>query len=102
MDYVTVGRVGDIEEGKGRTFEAAGRKLAVVLAGGTYYALDDLCSHAEASLGEGRVEEGQVECPRHGALFDLATGAAASLPAVKPVGSHPVRVSGDEIQVGVE
>ena len=101
MEFVTVARTGEIEDGGGRAFEVVGRKIAVFLVDGSYYALDDVCSHAEASLGEGVVMGGEVECPRHGALFDLATGEAVTLPAVESVATHPVRVSGDEIQVGV-
>ena len=57
---------------------------------GTYYALDDTCSHEDASLAEGWIEAGEVECPLHAAQFCLRTGEALCLPATKGVGVHRV------------
>lgn len=67
--------------------DANGTAIAVVRLDGRMYAIDDCCSHAKASLAEGELiaEEASVECPRHGATFDLATGEALSLPATAPV-----------------
>lgn len=59
---------------------------------GTFHALDDTCSHEEASLSEGWVEDGEVECPLHSARFCLADGRAMCLPATEPVATHRVEV----------
>lgn len=64
---------------------------------GTYYALDDTCSHEYASLSEGWVEAGGVECPLHATRFCLANGVPQCLPATKPVRTHRVEVRGDEV-----
>lgn len=56
------------------------------------FAIGDRCSHAEASLAEGEVFDGSVECPRHGSEFDLRTGEPSSLPATSPVPSYPVTI----------
>jgi 3-phenylpropionate/trans-cinnamate dioxygenase ferredoxin subunit len=56
------------------------------------HAIADECSHAEASLSEGEVFDGEVECPRHGALFDITSGRALTLPATKPVAVHATEV----------
>ena len=53
--------------------------------GDVVYAIGDRCSHAEASLAEGEIFDGEVECPRHGSAFDLATGMPQTLPATRPV-----------------
>lgn len=66
--------------------------VAVFVSEGQYYAISDTCSHSEASLAEGWVENGKVECPLHFAQFDLATGAACSLPAIFPVKTYPLTV----------
>ncbi|MEO7447465.1 MAG: bifunctional 3-phenylpropionate/cinnamic acid dioxygenase ferredoxin subunit [Humibacillus sp.] len=64
---------------------------------GTYYALDDTCSHEDASLSEGWVEDGAVECPLHSTRFCLADGVPQCLPATRPVATHRVEVRGDEV-----
>ena len=63
------------------------------------YALDDLCTHAEASLSEGEVFDCKVECPLHGAEFDLKTGEALTLPATKPVTVFTTEIDGDSLVI---
>lgn len=64
-----------------------------------FYALDNTCSHALASLADGWVEDDCIECPVHAAAFSLRTGEALSLPASEPVGTHVVEVRDGEIWV---
>ena len=64
---------------------------------GDYFAVDNTCSHALASLAEGWVEEQTIECPLHSASFCLKSGEALSLPATEPVGTHKLELRGDEI-----
>ncbi len=66
---------------------------------GTFYAMDDTCSHEEASLAEGWVEGGEVECPLHSARFCLSNGQALCLPATEPVRAHRVDVRGNDVYV---
>lgn len=73
--------------------------IAVFNADGHLYAIDDTCSHQDASLSEGWLEDCFVECPLHEALFDLRTGMPSCLPAKKPVRTHPVVVDGGHIYV---
>ena len=68
---------------------------------GSYYALDDTCSHEDASLAEGWIEAGEVECPLHGARFDIRTGKALSLPAVVAVRTYPVKVEDGSLLIAV-
>ena len=65
-----------------------------------YYAMDDLCTHDGGPLAEGILDGDVIECPRHGARFDVKTGAVLCLPAVTPVPVYDVKVVGDEIKVG--
>jgi 3-phenylpropionate/trans-cinnamate dioxygenase ferredoxin component len=76
--------------------------IAVFNVGGTLFAISDICTHAEASLSEGGVDGETVECPLHGACFDLRTGEALTPPAVEPVQTFPVVVQEDEIYVEIE
>lgn len=67
---------------------------------GTIHAVDDTCTHAEISLADGFIEGRTVECWAHGARFDLATGAALTLPATEPLRRHPVYVEDGIVYVG--
>ncbi|MEM1335798.1 MAG: non-heme iron oxygenase ferredoxin subunit [Actinomycetota bacterium] len=71
-----------------------GRKIAIVRIDDDVYAIGDTCSHADVSLSNGFVEADDcaIECPKHGAAFDLKTGEALSLPAIRPVPSYDIAV----------
>jgi 3-phenylpropionate/trans-cinnamate dioxygenase ferredoxin component len=102
---VEIGKTTDIPEGEARRFVVERIEIAVANAGGgRFYAVDDICSHAEASLSEGEVDvdDETIECPRHGSVFDLATGKPRSLPATAPVLTFPVKVEGDTILIELE
>ena len=75
------------------------QELAVFRIGGQYYAIEDVCTHDGGPVAEGALEGDVIECPRHGARFNVKTGAALSLPAVSPVPVYRVRIEGDDIQV---
>jgi 3-phenylpropionate/trans-cinnamate dioxygenase ferredoxin subunit len=64
---------------------------------GSFWALDDTCTHAEASLAEGWVEDGQVECPIHSSRFCLRTGKVSGLPATTDARCHRLEVRGEEV-----
>ena len=100
--FVRIAACDEIPEGQGRRFEVGGRRIAVFRVEGIFYAIDDRCSHAEASLSEGTVWGHEVECPRHGATFDLRTGQPTGLPATEPVRSYSVRIEGDDLLVAVD
>ncbi|HLI26856.1 MAG TPA: bifunctional 3-phenylpropionate/cinnamic acid dioxygenase ferredoxin subunit [Chloroflexota bacterium] len=101
-EFVRVARVDEVPPGQGKLVEAGGRYIALFNVDGQYYAIDDECTHAAASLSEGFVEGTVVECPLHGGQFDLRTGEAVWSPAVIPVATYAVRVEGDEIWVDPE
>jgi len=96
---VRVARWDALAEGVGRPVVAAGRRLALFRVGDEVFALGDRCSHAEASLAEGEAAAGTVECPRHGATFDLHTGAALTFPATRAVPVYPAEVVDGEVFV---
>ncbi len=100
---IRVAKVGDIEDGEAikvpRIQTGTLDDIAVFNDGGEFSALDDTCSHEDASLSEGWVEDGTVECPLHAARFCLRDGSALSLPATSGVASHRVEIDGDDIVV---
>ncbi len=100
-----VAKTSDIPEGEVRRFVADRIEIAVAnLGNGQFLAVDDICSHAEASLSEGEVDIDleTIECPRHGSTFDLRTGRPRSLPATVPIVTFPVKVEGDAILIELE
>lgn len=100
--FVRVGRTSDVAGGRPAVFTIEDRQIAVYRLADGWYAIDDVCTHDGGPLAEGDVEDGGVAvCPRHGARFDIRTGAALSFPAVTPVDTYPVRVEGDDLLVGL-
>ena len=79
-----------------------GEEIVVVKWEGEFFALEDRCSHQDFPLSDGEVMDGQLECIFHGARFDVRTGEAVQLPAIRPVRTFPVEVRGDDIFVQVE
>ena len=84
--------IADLPDGRGVVVEVEGERIALFRSGDTVHAVGDRCSHADASLAEGDLFDGEVECPRHGSPFDLTTGKPGSLPATRPVPVFPVTV----------
>jgi 3-phenylpropionate/trans-cinnamate dioxygenase ferredoxin subunit len=98
--FVTVAKVGEIPPGGVRIVRIDDVEVAVFHVDGAYYALEDVCTHDGGPLAEGPLDGHVVECPRHGARFDVRTGAVLALPATAPVPTYEVRIQGDDIQVG--
>jgi len=93
----------ELEPGAARIVEVGDRKIGVFNAGGELYAIEDRCSHDDGPLAEGlfNPERCTVECPRHGALFDLETGRPKTLPAYLPVDIFSVRDEDGTIKLEV-
>ncbi len=79
-----------------------GKRLALFRIGDDFYVIGDVCSHEWASLSEGDLWDYDVECPLHGAAFDVRTGEPQSLPATKPVPTYSVRVSDGRVMVNLD
>jgi 3-phenylpropionate/trans-cinnamate dioxygenase ferredoxin subunit len=101
-EYVRVARRADIPPGRMVRVEAGGHVIAVANLDGEFYAIDDTCSHEEASLSEGGLTGEVVVCPRHGARFNVRTGRVLSLPAVRSVATYAVKVEGEDVLVATE
>jgi 3-phenylpropionate/trans-cinnamate dioxygenase ferredoxin subunit len=99
---IRVASLTDLPDGRGVRADVAGHRIALFRFGETVHAIGDRCSHAEASLAEGEVFDGAVECPRHGSEFDLTTGEPSSFPATKPVPVYRAEVVGGDVFVTLE
>lgn len=96
-----VGHVDSFQDGEVVAAIAGGHKVAVFRLGEDIFALKDLCSHGNARLSDGYIEDGCVECPLHQGLIDIRTGAPCSAPVTEPVRCYPVRISGEQVEVDV-
>ena len=102
MAFEKIGTKSDIPAGTVRVFEVNGRSLCVAnLDGAEFYAIDNLCTHDNGPLGEGTLADGLVECPRHGARFDVRSGKVLSFPAIVDIPAYPVRVEDGEVLIGL-
>lgn len=89
------------ELGPGQVKRIDDLPIAVFNVNGALFAIGDICTHAEASLSEGRVDGYTVECPLHGACFDLQTGEALTPPATDPVQTFAVVLQDHNVYVEV-
>ena len=101
-DFVKLTETGDVAPGQVKVYEVGGRQIALCNVDGTFYAIDDVCTHDGGSLDQGELDGAQIECPRHGARFDVRTGRALVLPAVVPVRTYPVEVEGTSVKASLD
>jgi 3-phenylpropionate/trans-cinnamate dioxygenase ferredoxin subunit len=100
-EFVRVSLVNEIPD-PGKLLVEVGERLVVLIhAAGHWYALDDVCTHDGGPLSEGPLDvaKGTLACPRHGAKFDIKTGAALTMPATKATVAHDVKIDGDRVFV---
>lgn len=99
---VRVGDPADFPAGQVKVVDADGERVAVANVDGILYAFEDRCTHDDGPLGEGHLEGCQVICPRHGARFDVRSGAVLRMPAVVPVGTYPLHVVDGAVEIELE
>ena len=99
-DFVKVGQTSDLSNGEIMLVEVGDERILLSNIDGKYYAIDEVCPHAEGPLSEGYVEGEEVECPFHGSMFNLKTGENTGPPASESLRRHAVRVDGEDILVG--
>jgi 3-phenylpropionate/trans-cinnamate dioxygenase ferredoxin subunit len=98
-NFVKAAKTADVPPGELLEVWVGGVSVALCNVQGEMYAIENVCTHDGGLLDAGMLEDYEVECPRHGARFDVRSGAARALPAVASVASFPVRVRGDDIEV---
>lgn len=98
-DFVAVAKVDEIEEGVVKVVRVGDMPIGVTKVEGEFFAFADVCTHDDGPVAEGELDEYLIECPRHGAKFDIRTGKVKQLPAVVPIPVYAVKVENDSIWV---
>lgn len=99
--FVKVAGAAEILPGAARVFEVDGVRIVLCNVEGSFYAIEDVCTHDESPFGNEDLSGAVIECPRHGARFDVRTGEVLRMPAVAPVRTFPTRVDGGDVLVDV-
>ncbi len=94
-------QLSELKEGIPVKLEKTGKTICVTRIGEEVFAIDDTCSHAEASLTEGEVSGFKIECWLHGAEFDLRTGQAITLPATIALATYPVSIQANSVTIEI-
>lgn len=102
MTYVTLARTGDILPGEVKCVETDDYRLAICNVNGSFYCIENTCTHDGGPLDQGSLDGDVIECPRHGARFNVTTGKVVRMPAVTPVETFPVKIDGDSIMIGLD
>ena len=102
VDFIRACSVDEVPESTALRVMISGTPVCMVRSDGEFYAIYDVCSHADVPLSEGDVEDGTIECWLHGSRFDLSSGRPTGLPATRPVPVYPVKRDGDDLLVRLE
>lgn len=97
--WTTVLKAEELGPGDREVYQVGRYWIAIFNVDGTYYAIEDSCTHDDGPLADGELYDHEIECPRHGARFDIRSGEALTLPAVKATRRFDVRVEADDLQV---
>ena len=100
-EFYKLGAVDEVGPGEIKQYLVEDRFVALCNVEGEFHAFEDVCTHQFTHLSEGEFTDSEVKCPLHGARFDVKTGAAKSLPAVKPVPKHEVKVENGNVYVAL-
>ena len=98
-DFVAVAKVSELEEDKVKVVRVGDVPIGLTKIEGEFFAFADVCTHDDGPVAEGELDEYIIECPRHGAKFDIRTGKVRQLPAVTPIPVYAVKVEGDTVLV---
>jgi nitrite reductase/ring-hydroxylating ferredoxin subunit len=99
MNWIKVASAPELGEDEVMAVNVAGHRIALYRCAGEFFATDNMCTHAEALLSEGYVEDGCIECPLHQGRFDIRTGKALCAPVTVDVRTHAVKREGDDVYV---
>lgn len=99
LTFTTVATTSEIAPETAKEVQVNGRSILICHSDGRFFAVENICSHAEEPLACGRLKRGWLSCPAHGARFDLETGEPLNPPATEPIATFALRISGDVIEV---
>src|SRR4028118_1043416 len=103
-EYVRLISADQIKEGTVQSFDLGGAEIAIARCEGEIYAFSNICTHALAYLSEGDldVDDCTIECPLHGARFDITTGRVRAFPATVPLKTYGVRVVDGQVELAID
>jgi nitrite reductase/ring-hydroxylating ferredoxin subunit len=101
IEFVAAAKVSDLSEGDVMKVQIGELKIALFNVDGSFYATEEICTHAHASLAEGYVDGDAVECPLHGACFSIKTGKALTAPATFDLATYPISVVDGDVLIGI-
>ncbi len=100
-NFVPVAKVSDFDDQPAQCVEVVGKTIALFKLGDEFFAIDDTCTHEGGPLSEGIIAGDEIECPWHGAHFNIKSGKVTLAPAGADVRIYDVRLSGDVIEIEV-
>lgn len=98
-DFKKTLKVSEVPLGQMKTVEFENDTVCIVNVGGKFYAISNVCTHEGGPLAEGTLSEYEVECPWHGARFDVRTGEVKSPPAESSVSTYEIKIDQDDIWI---
>jgi 3-phenylpropionate/trans-cinnamate dioxygenase ferredoxin subunit len=98
-DFIKLASKSDIAEGTAKVYQAGDKSIAVCNVAGTCFAVANLCTHDGGPLGEGELIDNEIECPRHGARFNVETGKVTCMPAVVPIATYALEERNGELWI---
>ncbi len=99
--FVKVAKKSEIVDKSSKCIEVEGKRIALFNINGEIYAIDNTCTHSGGPLSEGFIEGEEVECPWHGARFNIKSGEVLAAPASEGVAKYNVRITSDDVEVEV-
>lgn len=97
--YVAVAAADELKPAQMKRLVVAGKRLLLCNSAGTFYCVDEMCSHEDYSLYLGCIKDGKIKCSLHGSYFDLVSGQPACEPADMPIRTYPVKVEAGQVWV---
>ncbi|MCB1309894.1 MAG: non-heme iron oxygenase ferredoxin subunit [Leptospiraceae bacterium] len=102
MSFIKVAKTSDVSENRMTCVNTRHGRIALTRIGDELFAFENTCTHDDGSLDGGEIQGETVSCPRHGALFNIRTGAVERMPATEPIEVFEVRVSGEDIEIKID
>jgi 3-phenylpropionate/trans-cinnamate dioxygenase ferredoxin subunit len=102
MAFVRAAKVSEVPRGRVKVVEVGGEDVALCNVDGVIYAVANVCTHDDGPLGQGYLMGDEIECPRHGARFNVRTGEVKILPAIVPIPTYEVKVENEDVFVNVD
>ncbi len=99
--FTPIAQLTDVPPGQMKSFNVNGQAILIANWQGTLFATQDLCTHDNGKLGDGELADGAIECPRHGARFDLQTGRG-TMPALLPIKTFSIKIQDNQVLVALD